>query len=59
MMDLEAYKQELKGFIYDLHTSHGGSGDGLSCTICVLAILDKVQTERSTLNGKRFFEGQF
>jgi len=58
-MDLEAYKNELKGFIDDLHTSHGGSGDGLSCTICVLAILDKVKAERSEINGKRFFEGKF
>jgi len=58
-MDLEAYKNELKGFIDDLHTSHGGSGDGLSCRICVLAILDRVQVERSALNGKRVLEGEF
>lgn len=57
-MDLSSYLTELKGLINDLHSSHSDSGDGLSCSVCVLAILDEIDLERSK-SGKRFFEGEF
>ena len=58
-MDLEGYTSHLKELIDDLHRSHGGTDSGMSCSVCVLAILDKVNLERSVIDGKRTFEGEF
>lgn len=58
-MDLEGYTNHLKELINDLHRSHGGNNNGMSCSVCILAVLDRVNLERSVINGKRTLEGEF